>query len=138
MNKFVGVEQVLNINDNRLWYYIPGFNGYEISNDNFIRSMKHFKKYPYGILIRAKRDINGNIIHPENPIYELSNNNNKRISLHLSDIINLAQTNQQIVQGYPRRTYQTDISSRNQRCTIQRDIVNNKEVRHVKFTINKI
>ena len=30
---FIGVEDVLNIFDtNRVWYYIPGFNGYELAS----------------------------------------------------------------------------------------------------------
>ena len=50
---FIGVEDVLNIFDtNRVWYYIPGFNGYELSSDGYLRSMKHYRRYPYGILIQ--------------------------------------------------------------------------------------
>ena len=51
--RFTPIQDVLDIYDpNRLWYNIPNFNGYEISNDNYIRSMKHYMKYPYGILIK--------------------------------------------------------------------------------------
>lgn len=63
----------MNIYDDRLWYYIPGFNGYEVSNDGYVRSMKHWRKYPYGILIKPKSINNGEAI------FELSNDNNERI-----------------------------------------------------------
>ena len=52
--KFNDVKYFLDIYDqNRLWYFIPqpGFNGYEVSNDGYVRSIKYYMKYPYGILI---------------------------------------------------------------------------------------
>ena len=53
ISTFVRVENYINpMSQDIWWYYIPGFNGYEISNTGIVRSMKHYKKYPYGILIR--------------------------------------------------------------------------------------
>ena len=54
-SKFIPIESVLDINDQNIWwYYIPGFNGYELSSNGLVRSMKHFKKYPFGILIKTR------------------------------------------------------------------------------------
>ena len=118
-SKLTLVEDVLNLSDDRYWFYIPGYNGYEVSNDKYIRSMKHYKKYPFGILIQPKKDKKGQIIHPNDPIYELSNNQNERVSIHLSEIIHLSKTNEYHITGYPRRTCITDISPRNQRYFIK-------------------
>ena len=121
MSRFTLVEDVMNVYDeNRLWYYLEGYNGYELSNDNYIRSMKHYKKYPFGILIQPKKNKSGDIISPEDPIYEMSNNNNERCTLHLSEIRYIAQHPKYQVTGYPRKTYNLDISSRNQRCFIKK------------------
>lgn len=135
--RFTLVEEVLDVNADRYWYYIPGFNGYEISNDGYIRSMKHYKKYPFGLLIQPKKNRDG-IIHPEDPIYELSNNNNERTSVNFSKIRNLAETNKYHITGYPRRTNIIDIASRNQRCCIKQKQVPSqidKTLIYPKFTI---
>lgn len=109
--KFTGVDSVLNIYDNRLWYYIPGFNGYEVSNDCYVRSMKHYLRYPYGILITpVTREPYGSSC---DPLFELSDDNNVRRRIRLSQIVRLAQTNNYNISGYPRATIITDISARN-------------------------
>ena len=109
---FVPVEDVLNIFDqNRLWYYIPGFNGYEVSNDGYLRSMKHYRRYPYGIIIKSvdRDSYKGSC----DPLYELSDDNNNRQRIRLSQLIHLAATNQFAIRGYPRYTIIGDMSSRN-------------------------
>jgi hypothetical protein len=112
MAKFIPIEDVLNIFDNtRLWYYIPSFNGYEVSNDGYIRSMKHYRKHPYGVLIQpVARDRNKGI---QDPMYELSNDDNVRQRIRLSQIIYLAKTNNFSVSGYPRSTIMSSNSGRN-------------------------
>ena len=110
--RFTPIEDVLNIFDeNRLWYYIPSFNGYEISNDGYIRSMKHYRKHPYGILIKpVDRDsYKGSC----DPLYEISDDNNQRQRIRLSQLVHLAATNQFAVRGYPRHTIITSSSGRN-------------------------
>ena len=135
----VSVEDILDIHDtNRVWYYIPNFNGYELSSDNFIRSMKHYKKYPYGMLIQPKKNKKGQIINPFDPIYTLSNNQNERVEIPLSQIIRLVQANPYKITGYPRTTIMTDIASRNQRCFIKNQTPPpqpDKSAHNVKFTI---
>lgn len=126
-SKFILVEDILSIYDDRFWYYIPGFNGYEVSNDGFIRSMKHYKKYPFGILIQPRKHKNGTIKYPEDPIYELSNNDNERVCLKLSQIMNLALNNIYQITGYPRRTCVTDISPRNQRIFVKKNLQNQSQ-----------
>lgn len=59
-NKFTLVEDILGVYNDRVWYYILHYNGYEISNDGYIRSMKHYRKYPFGLLIEPKKDRKGN------------------------------------------------------------------------------
>lgn len=109
---FIGVEDVLNIFDtNRVWYYIPGFNGYELSSDGYLQSMKHYRRYPYGILIQPVKRKPYNT--STDPLYELSDNDNIRQRIRLSQLTQLAATNQFNVAGYPRATIITDGSSRN-------------------------
>ena len=135
-NNFILVENVLNVwDDNRLWFYIPGFNGYEVSNDGFLRSMKHYKRYHFGILIQPKKNRKGQIINPEDPMYELSNNDNERVNLRLSQIQYLARTNNRQITGYPRKTYISDSNPRNSRIFIKKDINHNKELFFPKFNI---
>lgn len=114
--KFIAVEDVLNIYDpNIWWYYIPGFNGYEVSNTLLVRSMKHHAKFPLGILVKPKK-------YGKDPSFELSNNNNERVTIRLSQIVHLAKTNPYAVYGYPRLTIWTDCASRNMRCFLKRQI----------------
>lgn len=111
-SNFKAVEDFIDIFDTNIyWLFIPGFNGYEVSNLGHIRSMKHYVKYPYGILIApVKREPYGN---SPDPLYELSDDNNERKRIRLSQIIHLAMTNRFAVAGYPRATIITNSSSRN-------------------------
>ena len=107
MSKFTPIETVLNIFDpNILWLEIEGFNGYEISTTGHIRSMKHYKKYPYGLLVKPVSSAD-----PSNPIYELSDDNNNRKRLHYSEIANLANNNSNPTKA--KTTMNTDNMSRN-------------------------
>ena len=49
----IPIESIINIYDpNILWADLsPNYNGYQLSNTGILRSMKFYKKYPYGILI---------------------------------------------------------------------------------------
>lgn len=111
--RFTYVEDVLDVNDmSREWYFIDEYNGYEVSNDHYVRSMKHFKKYPFGLLLQPKKDKKGNVLDPEDPIYTLSNNDNKRCQVHLSKLLEIAKNSRQDA-GYPRKTYMSDLNARN-------------------------
>lgn len=136
--KYLPVEQFLDIYDeNRYWMYIPGWNGYEVSNDGYLRSMKHFARYPYGILIRPKTK-NGVLLSPQDPIFELSDNNNERQRVHLSQLMHLAITNPYIVSGYPRKTWMSDRQSRNDRHFVNKKLKVpplDKDAHYAKFTI---
>lgn len=145
ISNFAPIQNYIDPNNSSiLWYYIPGFNGYEISNTGIIRSMKHYKKYPFGMLIRP-REVNDPIelfTKQFNDLtYELSDNNNKRQIMKRSTLLNLAINNQYHVQGYPRTTIVTDIAPRNIRCFIQREedisSIKNK-VHQVQFYYEKI
>lgn len=105
MGKFVEVADVLGFDPQRLWYYIEGFNGYEISNDGYVRSMKHYKSYPTGMLIRPKTK--------DGQTFELSDDYNRRVKITRSELWDIAMHNKYIHAGYPRKTHLTDASSRN-------------------------
>lgn len=120
--KYAAVENFFNpFDSSRLWMAITGYNGYELSNDHYVRSMKHYRQYPYGLLITPKKDKNGEILHPEDPIFELSDNNNNRCNLKLSEIINIVNKNKNNMPGYPRYTWQQDISPRNDRHFVKKE-----------------
>ena len=132
--KYILVEDVLNIHDpNRVWLYIPGFNGYEISNDGYIRSIKHWRKYPFGILIQPRSNKKDT-----EPIYNITNDNNERVNISYSEIYRLAHSVTNITPGYPRKTIETNVGSRNQKCTIKRPPKQvDNTVHSVRFTIIK-
>lgn len=134
-NRFIPVENILSIYDNRIWLLIPNFNGYEVSNDGYIRSMKHFDKYPYGILIQP---VNGTNNGDSNAEYVLSNNNNERVRVKLSHLLESARNNPYNKNNNPIRTITTYRSSRNQKCTIkQKEIQFDKTLFFPKFNIIK-
>lgn len=140
--KFIPVENVLNIYDtHRLWYSLMEYyNGYELSTDGYIRSMKHRKKYPFGIMITPKKNKDGTIKNPEDPIFELSNNNNERVQVHHSDLINIVKNQTHAISGYPRYTYIGDANPRNDRRFVkkqQNKQLNDNERKIPKFTIIK-
>ena len=111
-DKFTPLEDIMNIFDpSVLWLYIPGFNGYEISTNGYIRSMKHYRKHPYGILIKpVQREPYKN---SSDPLYELSDDNNKRQRIRYSQLAELANKNPYEVAGYPRKTIICNSGSRN-------------------------
>ncbi len=130
MARYTRVEEVLNINDNRLWYRIDNYNGYEISNDGYLRSMKMHKDSPFGILIKPK--------NKKKNIYELSDDNNRRVQLTIDEIKIIASKSVQH-SGYPRKTYQGDQCSRNDRHFIQKppEIIRVESYSMPKFTVMK-
>lgn len=140
MVKFTPVQSVMNVYDQSvLWYGIEGYRGYEVSTTHLIRSMKHFNKYPFGILIKPKKDRDGNIIHPEDPIYELSDNNNERQTLSLSQILYIVN-NTPDQPGYPRYTIVTNQASRTQRAFTRKSpkhSLDNNEIIYPQFTVIK-
>lgn len=112
----IPLEQIFDpFNDTQLWYYIPGFNGYEISDRGILRSMKHYKKHPFGMILQ------GRVNKDDDIVFTLSNNHNKRVSITRSRLMELAKTNDIPVSSYPRRTFETDVSSRNQRIFIPQE-----------------
>lgn len=116
MKRYTGIEQIIHPSDPRFyWHYIPGFNGYEICFElKMVRSMKHFREYPFGIYIKPRKRSNF-----EDPTFELSDNNNERKRVRYSQLVELATHNPHGVSGYPRPTYMSDPSSRNDRRFVQ-------------------
>ena len=64
--------------NNNVWFYIPGFNGYQINKEGLVRSMKMMYKNPGHIL---KRDKSGK--------YTLTNDNNERIRISSKELIDI-------------------------------------------------
>ena len=64
--------------NNDVWFYIPGFNGYQINKEGLVRSMKMMYKNPGHIL---KRDKSGK--------YTLTNDNNERIRISSKELIDI-------------------------------------------------
>lgn len=79
MSKVFPTESVVNIYDrNILWYSIPGFPGYQISTNGYLRSFKSAKKYPYGIILEY--------YHKDGQYFNISDVNNSRYKLSIEDI----------------------------------------------------
>ena len=103
----------------RVWYYIPGFNGYEISNDGLVRSMKLWRKFAFGIIVKPNIKLQTDNIFTAS--FSMVGANGKRTSVDLNTIYELAMSNPYAVSGYPRYTYNTDQHSRNKSMFIQND-----------------
>ena len=108
----VPIESIMDINDTSIiWYRIPGFPGYEITDINgstLIRSFKQRKKYAFGTVVK-----------PNNGFWTISNSNNQRVKISYNELWNLVKSNT-LNTCY---TYQVQDTSRNPRCGIDRDAV---------------
>ena len=113
MDKKKPIESVINIYDpNIVWAELgPDYKGYQISNTGLVRSMKFFKKYPYGILLES---ING--------IVKISNSLNKTVQL---DIMNIFKSKKKSDFVIP--TYSTYTRSRNPLITSKSKIMKDKK-----------
>ena len=121
--KYTGIEEVLDVNDMETWwYYIHEYPAYEVSNatsthGHLVRSFKSAHKYPYGMLIKPKDRSND-----LDPAYELTNLNNERCVVRLSQLIYMARNLPYAVAGYPRHTNMASINCRNQRIFINKKL----------------
>lgn len=71
------VIEVFGEDDDQLWYDIPLFPAYQISNKGYVRSFKRRNIFPYGsVMVPRNTDING-------VVYQLTDKNNvgRRVSL---------------------------------------------------------
>lgn len=108
--KVIPIETVVDINDiNIRWANLSPYNGYQISTTGFIRSMKFYKKYPYGILIEPNK----------NGIVKLSNSLNQVEHVDINEIIKSTKY-------FDIPTYYTDTNSRNPLITSQSNIIKKK------------
>ena len=112
--KPIPLETVLDINEPRMWSYIPGFRGYELSDDGYVRSTKNFNVYPYGMLLRPVSSKDGNT-------FILSNDDNKRIRISVNQLKELVKNDKFKRAGFPRSTVLNNASSRNQQAFIKRE-----------------
>lgn len=90
-------------NYEKIWICIKKYNGYEISTDGIVRSMKNYMKYPTGIFIKRYKDSKGYY-------YFLTNNSNEREKVYVEDLLELVNNDPNPIR---RQFYDTDISSRN-------------------------
>lgn len=122
-NKFVPIEQVLGFNDNRRWYRILGYNNYEISNDNFIRSNRRWHTHPYGVIIEpCKYDKDGNAY------YRMSDNKDSYNILHISQIQILKSKANQEKYGHPFYTEVTHYYNQDRGAYIKKSFDSNEEL----------
>ena len=69
--------EYLGIYDNLMWCDLaPQYPGYQLSNTGIIRSMKFYKKYPYGIIIESN-----------NGIVKISNSLNQTEQINIEDLM---------------------------------------------------
>ena len=78
----IPVDQVFYPYDHSIiWYPITGFPGYEAtittSGQLFVRSLKQFKKFPFGDLIYPN----------SSSVYQLSNYNNQRVNVSINEVL---------------------------------------------------
>lgn len=82
----VRVESVLDVADQRrIWYNIEGFNGYQISNDLWLRSMKMKHEYPFGILIRPS------LIRSDRVAFNLTNSAGQHVTITLDKLMEIVE-----------------------------------------------
>ena len=112
MDKKKPIESVVNIYDSRiLWTELgPEYNGYQISNTGLVRSMKFYKKYPYGILIE-----------PVNGYIRISNSLNEVVQVDVIKIFNSKKITDFIIP-----TTSTYARGRNPLITSKSTIMKNK------------
>jgi len=110
MKNIVPIENAIDIyNPNILWADLsPQYPGYQLSNTGIIRSMKFYKKYPFGILLEAG-----------NNIYKLSNSLNQVEQVNINDLIKIRRE-------YTISTICTNPYSRNPLITSQSDRMKKK------------
>lgn len=122
-SKFCAIEKIFGFNDDRRWYRILGFNDYEISNDNFIRSNRRWDSFPFGIIIEpVKYDINGMAY------YRLADNKEINRILHISQIQFLRDKANQEKYGHPHYTEVTYFYSNNRGAFIKKSFDTNEEL----------
>ncbi len=121
MNNHIGMEQVIGLYDTEtLFYHLHYFPSYEISNrtslhGHLVRSFKSAHKYPYGMLMKPKNGSDYN-----DPVYELTDLNNERKLVKLSELLYMAMNPPYAVSGYPRRIYEVDNTCRNDKNFINK------------------
>lgn len=87
--RVVDIREIFPDNDNTLWYDIPGYPSYQLSNTGYVRSYKQLKQHPFGIL--KSPDKYG--------CYTLTDNNNVTCKLDLSELKSLVN-NCKDLRGY--------------------------------------
>lgn len=134
------VDQVFSLNDDKIWYDIPGFPKYQYCDQGYIRSFKSRKKFPYGVVLGFKHTSNGDM-------YSLTDRNNFVRSISFMAIKSIVESSKDILHPYHTFEVPNDNISRNIHCfldervdqsipgkvvkkprKVQRDELNNKEI----------
>jgi len=112
-NKKIPIERIVNLYDTSImWADLgPHYNGYQISNTKLIRSLKFFKKYPYGTLIEP--DSKGRVY--------LSNSRNQSEQVSVDELFNSKKQ-----KDFNIPTYSVYTRSRNPLITSESDLMKKK------------
>lgn len=113
--KQIDVRDVFTLNDGTLWYDIPGFPSYQLSNTDHIRSFKCKHQYPFGAIKRYRSTCNG-------IMYMLSDKNNINRNIDLDQIKRLVNSNPEKI-GYTTYGQNSIQRARNSRAFIDFETV---------------
>lgn len=113
---------IIDRND-KVWYFIPGFNGYQINSEGIVRSMKMMHKDPGHKLVKDKsgkyiltNDNNKRVrISPEE-LMDMTFNSNKELNPVMDDVVYLGGRNKAFTNNPNKKkdnkTYKIDLSSK--------------------------
>ncbi len=110
----IDVLEVFGYNDEQLWYDIPNFPAYQISNKEYVRSFKCRKQHPLGVILKPRKTSNG-------IVYELTDRNNFVRTIGLDQIKNIVAQEKDdpyYTHEVPRNTQSPQSQMRNKRAFI--------------------
>lgn len=114
----IDVLEVFGEYDDQLWFDIPGFPAYQLSNKGYVRSFKKKYKHPYGTILTPRNTKSNGIV------FELTDKNNISRRIGLSEIERIADRSEAYYTNEVNM-YDPNQSARNKRAFIN---FNNKSL----------
>lgn len=109
------VDKVFNLNDDKIWYDIPGFPKYQYCDQGYIRSFKCRNRYPFGVVLSFKHTSNGDM-------YSLTDRNNFVKSISFATIKSIVDQNKSMLHPYHTYEVPQDKLSRNIHCFLDEQV----------------